>query len=70
MWELCENSSQYLVDLWGGHDDVSWQKAKAHFKEKGYWGDFILIKRTRSDSFKLWNIEIPSPRHEADAKGA
>ena len=58
-WELCVDSSQYLLDLWGGCDEgTSWQKAKAHFREKGYEGKFLLIARNRNGNFRLWKIEI------------
>lgn len=58
MWELCKDSSQYLLDLWGSAPEgASWQAAKRHFAKKGYVGEFILIHRTRT-SFRLWKINI------------
>ena len=57
-WELCNGSSEYLVDVWG-KDDASWQAAKKHFKEKGYCGDFLLIYRARGGGFKVYHITIP-----------
>ena len=57
-WELCNGSSEYLVDLWGGcEESVSWQKAKKHFREKGYTGKFLLIRKS-GYGFKVWNINI------------
>jgi hypothetical protein len=56
-WELCDGSSQYLVDLWG-NGSASWQAAKKHFKEKGYYGEFLLIHRSRNGNFKLYRINI------------
>ena len=55
-WELCDGSSQNLVDLYGD-GEASWQKAKNHFRDKGYHGSFILIHRSRT-GFKLYNINI------------
>ena len=58
-WELCDGGSEYLVDLWGGQDDsVSWQKAKQHFKEKGYRGKYLLIRRSVFGGFAVWQINI------------
>ena len=58
MWELCKDSSQYLIDMWGSAPQgTTWQKAKRHFAEKGYEGEFLLIYRTRT-SFRLWHINI------------
>lgn len=56
-WELCDGSSEYLVDLWG-NGDASWQAAKQHFKEKGYHGTFLLIHKARNGNFKLYQINI------------
>lgn len=57
MWlELCDGSSEFLTDLYG-IGDASWQKAKQYFKNKGYYGKFLLIHRGRSN-FKLYQINI------------
>lgn len=55
-WELCNGTSEYMVDLYGDGDD-SWQKAKQHFRSKGYYGDFLLIHRSKN-GFKLYHINI------------
>ena len=55
-WELCDSSSQFLTDLYGD-GKASWRKAKKYFKEKGYFGKWLLIHRARS-GFKVYNIEI------------
>ena len=55
-WELCDGSSEYLTDLYG-NGDASWQAAKKHFKDKGYYGRFLLIHRYKT-GFKLYNINI------------
>lgn len=55
-WELCNGSSQYLVDLWGD-GSASWRKARNHFKELGYTGKFLLIHRVRH-GFKVYKIDI------------
>lgn len=55
-WELCDGSSEYLVDVYG-NGSASWQAAKKHFKNKGYYGKFLLILRNRF-SFKLYQINI------------
>ena len=55
-WELCNGSSQYLVDLFGD-GSASWQKAKSHFKQKGYEGSYLLIHRAKT-GFKLYHINI------------
>ena len=57
MWELCKDSSQYLIDLWAGTADSSWQKAKSHFAAKGYSGEYLLINKTKT-GFRLWKINI------------
>lgn len=56
-WELCDGSSQYLVDLWG-NGDASWQAAKKHFQDKDYYGEFLLIHRGRNRSFKVYQVNI------------
>lgn len=55
-WELCDGSSEFLVDLYG-NGNASWQAAKSHFRNKGYYGKFLLIHRSKT-SFKLYNINI------------
>lgn len=55
-WELCDGSSEYLTDLYG-NGAASWQAAKKHFKDKGYYGRFLLIHRYKT-GFKLYNINI------------
>ena len=55
-WELCDGSSENLVDLCGD-GSLSWRKAKSYFRNKGYYGKFILIHRCRN-SFKLYDINI------------
>lgn len=58
-WELCDGSSQYLVDMWGGQpDNQSWQTAKKHFKEKGYFGLWLLIQKSTNGNFKCYDINI------------
>jgi len=55
-WELCDGSSEYLVDLYGD-GKASWQKAKSYFKKKGYFGKFLLINRSQT-GFKLYQVNI------------
>jgi len=55
-WELCDGSSEYLVDLYGD-GKASWQKAKSYFKKKGYFGKFLLINKSKT-GFKLYRINI------------
>ena len=55
-WELCDGSSEFLVDLYG-NGDASWQAARQHFKKEGYYGKFLLIHRAKN-SFKLYQINI------------
>ena len=55
-WELCNGTSEYMVDLYGD-GNASWQKAKQHFRSKGYYGDFLLIHRSKN-GFKLYHINI------------
>lgn len=55
-WELCDGSSEFLVDLYG-NGSASWQAAKSHFRNKGYYGEFLLIYRSKT-GFKLYNINI------------
>ncbi len=58
-WELCRDGSEYLIDLWGGVDEsTSWQAAKKHFAAKGYFGRFLLIRRSRNGNVKLWQVNI------------
>lgn len=65
IWQLCNKSSEFLVDLWGGCDDsVSWQTAKKHFKDKGYTGSFLLIKRAYNGNFRVYNINIPEAHYD------
>ena len=54
-WELCRNSSQYLMDVCVAK---SWQAAKAEFTRRGWYGKYLLIHRTKN-SFKVYNINIP-----------
>lgn len=56
-WELCEGSSEFLVDLYG-NGDANWKTAKQWFKNEGYFGKFLLIRRARNGNFKLYNINI------------
>ena len=55
-WELCDGSSEFLVDLYG-NGSASWQAAKSWFRNKGYYGKFLLINRTKI-GFKLYHINI------------
>lgn len=55
-WELCDGSSQYLTDLYG-NGDANWQTAKKYFKEKGYFGEYLLIHRSKT-GFKLYKVNI------------
>lgn len=55
-WELCDGSSEYLVDVYGD-GDASWQVAKSYFRNKGYHGDFLLIHKGRTN-FRLYEINI------------
>lgn len=65
-YELCDGSSEYLVDLWGGCDEnTHFLTAKKHFADKGYYGKFILIARSTNRNFKLYNINIKR-RNEHD----
>ena len=57
-WQLCNGSSEYLLDMWGGcPEDMSWQAAKKHFRDLGYEGKYLLIRRSEH-GFKLWKINI------------
>lgn len=56
-WELCDGSSEYLTDLWG-NGQASWRAAREYFKNKGYTGEFLLIHKTRKQSFKVYKINI------------
>lgn len=56
-WELCDGSSEFLVDLYG-NGDASWQAAKRWFRNKGYYGEFLLIHRARNGNFRLYHINI------------
>ena len=64
-WELCDGSSEFLVDLYG-NGDASWQAAKSYFRNKGYYGDFLLIHRSRNKSFKLYRINIKKKEFRND----
>ena len=55
-WELCDGSSEFLVDLYG-NGSASWQAAKSYFRNKGYYGEFLLIHRLKT-GFRLYNINI------------
>ena len=63
IWELCDGSSEYLVDIWG-NGDASWQAAKKHFQEKGYYGTFLLIHRARNGNFRLYQINIKEKQND------
>lgn len=62
IWELCDGSSEYLVDLWCS--DEGWQAAKKHFRDKGYYGKFLLIHRARNGNFKLYQVNIEKKKGE------
>lgn len=55
-WELCDGSSEFLVDLYG-NGDASWQAAKSWFRNKGYYGKFLLIHKAKN-GFRLYQINI------------
>ena len=55
-WQLCDGSSEYLVDLWG-NGDASWQAARSYFRKKGYHGDFLLIHRTAT-GFRVYHVNL------------
>lgn len=64
-WQLCNGSSEYLIDLWGGApDDSSWQAAKKVFRDRGYEGKYLLIARPTQYTFKVYQIEIKPKRGE------
>ena len=66
-WLLCDGSSEFLTDMWGGQpDDSTWQSAKKHFRDKGYFGKWLLIANYRN-SFKPYNIDI-RPKDPEDLK--
>ena len=56
-WELCEGSSECLKDLYGD-GNASWQKAKSFFRNKRWFGNYLLIHRARNGNFKLYRINI------------
>ena len=67
-WELCDGSSQYLCDMWGGQpENQHWQTAKAHFRNKGYFGKWLLISRTMT-GFRCYNINIRPKRSDKHDK--
>ena len=66
-WELCDGSSEYLVDLWG-NGDASWQAAKEYFRKKGYFGKYLLIHRSRIGGFKVYQINIGVKEKENDSE--
>ena len=55
-WELCDGSSEFLVDLYG-NGDASWQAAKSYFRHKDYYGKFLLIHRSKT-GFKLYHVDL------------
>lgn len=59
-WELCNGSSEYLVDLYGGCDEkMPVSMAIKHFCDKGYYGYYLLIGRYNNyQSFKVYHICI------------
>ena len=63
-WELCDGSSEFLVDLYG-NGSASWQAAKSHFRNKGYYGKFLLIHRSKT-GFKLYQINIKKKENSND----
>lgn len=64
-WQLCNKSSEFLVDLWGGQpDDTSWQAAKKHFRDKGYFGDWLLISRSMNGNFRVYHVNIKKKEND------
>jgi len=61
-WELCDGSSEFLVDLYG-NGQATWQAAKKWFQDKGYHGNFLLIHKFKN-SFKLYNINIKEKKND------
>lgn len=55
-WQLCDGSSECLVDLWG-NGNASWQAARSYFRKKGYYGNFLLIHRTAT-GFRTYYVNL------------
>lgn len=55
-WELCDGSSEFLVDIYG-NEDASWQAARSYFKKKGYYGSFLLIHKTAT-GFRTYHVNL------------
>jgi hypothetical protein len=58
-WQLCEGSTECMRDCYISNGFCTWQAAKKHFQDKGYFGDYILYRQDWTHGTgKIWNIHI------------
>ena len=58
MWfELCEGTTEHLIDVVSTAKAPTWMAAKNHFQKQGYRGKYILLYRV-PHGFKIWRIEL------------
>ena len=67
-WQLCEDSTECVRDSYVTNGFCTWQAAKKYFRDKGYYGKYILYQRDWTHGTgKIWNINI---KKKGDADGA